>query len=312
MKNQFFKAIKNIFSKKLSELGKIENVIWQTTAGLNTEFELQYIKDYLLKDIEYNAVFDYSKYLTILNNSLIVFSNDSPQIPNEFRQYLKKYDNLGYNYWLLHLSNEKRAHKHNFNYYKNANHVFRAYYDPRILLKNLTTIPIGFKSGFLNTENCLPSVFERTYVWTFIGQLKSDRQQMYNALVSITPQYTTVTNQWNAPEHSVNQIIEVYKKTIFIPCPMGSSNPDSFRINEALEWGCIPIVKKFNNEDYFKYVYGKHPFIIVDSWPEANAIIKNMLTDMPKLEAFRQQIWAWYKNYKQTLQSRIKTILLAG
>lgn len=300
------------FSKKNAVPHKIENVIWQTTAGLYTEFELQYIQCYLLKDIEYNAFFDYNACSAILDNSLIVFSNDSPKLTPELEEYFKKFDKLNYNYSLLHLSNERLSYKHDFKYYKRAKHVLRGYYDPRIKLKNVLTIPIGFKSGLLNTENITPTIFEREYRWAFIGQLKKDRKEMHDALISSQPNYVYLTSKWDAPEQlTVEKIIEIYKKTIFIPCPMGFCNPDTFRLNEALEWGCIPIVKKFNSTDYFVNVYGKHPFIVVDKWADATTIIENMCRDTEALENYRQSIIKWYAAFKFELQNKIK-IIFAG
>ena len=43
-----------------------------------------------------------------------------------------------------------------------------------------------------------------------------------------------------------------YLKTHFSLCPFGFLNPDSFRILETLENGCIPVVKKFVFIDYYK------------------------------------------------------------
>ena len=188
--------------------------------------------------------------------------------------------------------------------------MFRGYYDSKILLNNVTTIPIGFKSGFLNKNNFVSTIFDKEHIWAFIGQLKNDRQQMYNVLNSINPNFTYLTHTWNCPTSlSVEQIIEIYKKTIFIPCPIGWINPDSFRINEALEWGCIPIVKKYNNKDYFKNVYGNHPFILVDDWDVAYNIIIELCQNFEKLEQYRLEIAEWYSIFKLELQNKIKSII---
>ena len=81
--------------------------------------------------------------------------------------------------------------------------------------------------------------------------------------------------------------ILVYKETTFAPCPFGFVNPDSFRIMEVLEFGCIPIVKKFNNVDYYKYVFGDHPFIVVKDWKEAPGIMSNLILERPFLKTTR-------------------------
>jgi hypothetical protein len=284
----------------------INNIIWQTTKGDYTEFELEYLREFLFKDITYNAIFDENKCETILDNSLIVYSCDEPELYDNLKQYLRKYDELGYTYYLLHLSNERL--NHNYEYYVRAKHVFRGYYDERIKLDNVTTIPIGFKSGFLNKSQSTRTVFEKEYVWTFIGQLKNDREVMYNTLVSVEPNFVHLTSTWNCPTSlSVKDIIALYEKTIFIPCPHGwvNSLPESFRILEALEWGCLPILKRYNNLDYYENIFGKHPFIIVNDWAEAYNRIIELCSDFDKLEQYRNQVCDFYNNYKRTLREEI-------
>lgn len=282
----------------------IENIIWQTTKGDYTQFELQYIRDYLFKDIEYTAIFDENKCETFLDNSLIVYSSDEPELQHNIKDYLKKYDEFGYTYYLLHLSNERL--NHNFDYYKNAKHVFRGYYDSRITLENVTTIPIGFKSGFMNNTGHTKTIFEKEYVWTFIGQIKNDRKNMYDSLSPLEPKFIHLTQTWNCPTSlSVSDIISLYEKTIFIPCPAGWVNPDSFRINEAIEWGCIPIVKTYTGNDYFKNVYGNHPFLLVNDWDEAYNKILEFCSNFDKLEEYRLEIQNFYKKYKADLRNSI-------
>lgn len=67
----------------------IENIIWQTTKGDYTKFELQYIQEYLFKDIQYNAIFDDNNCKTILDNSLIIYSCDEPELYQNLKEYFK-------------------------------------------------------------------------------------------------------------------------------------------------------------------------------------------------------------------------------
>lgn len=288
----------------------MKNVIWQTEDGVQTDFEMEYIRDVLLSGMEYDSIYDGGRCEVILDDSLIVYSCDMVDISDRFREYLLKFDERGYRYYLLHLSNENL--NHNFGYYERAVHVFRAYYDSRIKLSNVSIIPIGFKSLFLNrSRGEVYSVYDSRYKWAFIGQLKSDRREMCEALSVITPHFEYLTKNWNCSDGmSVEQIIEIYRRTIFVPCPMGWVNGDSFRINEALEWGCIPIVKRYNGEDYFKNVYGDHPFILVNEWNDACDIVNNLCLDMVKLEQIRKETYDWYDRFKLKLQQNIRRIVL--
>jgi hypothetical protein len=289
----------------------IKNIIWQTTAGDYTNFELQYLQEYLFKHIEYTPIFDQNRCEVFLDNSLIVYSSDEPELQQNLKNYLRKYDELGYTYYLLHLSNERL--NHNFEYYKRAKHVFRGYYDPRIELNNVSTIPIGFKSGFLNTTGETTTVYDKEYIWTFIGQIamKRGREEMYNVLKQIEPNYTHVTHTWNCQTAlTVNHSIEIYKKSIFTPVPPGWVNPDSFRINEVLEWGCIPVFVLHNGQDYFKNVYGEHPFLSADTWDDVYTKIIELCNDFDELEKYRLEIQNFYCIFKSNLQNKIKDILI--
>ena len=66
-------------------------------------------------------------------------------------------------------------------------------------------------------------------------------------------------------------ICKIYSNTKFAPCPFGYVNPDTFRIMESLESGCIPIVLKFRSLDYYQNIFGDHPFILVNDWTEAKS-----------------------------------------
>lgn len=287
------------------------NVIWQTPPGDVTTFELEYIQKVLLSKIEYTPFFDNEAFRAVLDNSLIIYSNDTPDISEPFKAYLKEFDNRGYSYYLLHLSNEKL--NHNYDYYKKANHVFRGYYDKSITLPNVTFIPIGFKSGFLNTAPYNP-MDNAGFIWSFIGQIKSERQVMYNSLKSVNPNFTHLTNYWNCPTAlSVEEVIEIYKKTTFIPCPNGWSGVDGggFRILEALECGCIPIVKYNNNADLYNTIYGEHPFIVTESWETTPKIIMDLINNPDALREKLSSVQEWYADFKIKLADKFFVLITA-
>jgi hypothetical protein len=53
------------------------NLIWQTKDGDETQFEYQYITEYVFKDIQYNKYFDNKSYSTVLDNSVIIYSSNT-------------------------------------------------------------------------------------------------------------------------------------------------------------------------------------------------------------------------------------------
>lgn len=279
------------------------NLIWQTKEGEPTEFEYEYITEILFKKLDFITQFDYGSFKTVKDNSVIIYSEPGNNASPELIHYLNKFVRKKYRFYLLHLSNE--GLNHNCWYYAKANYVFRNYYDPKIKLNNIQYIPLGFKSGYLNKENKIDDCHQRKIDIAFIGQPKSDRFEMINEIEKLDSYYLHKTHSWNcATAMSQSESIEIYNKTKYAPCPMGQIHPDSFRVCEALEWGCIPIVKKAEGKDYFTSIFGNHPFKVLDEWSTITAIV----ADKDYCQN-NQLVHNWYLNFKENLQLRIQQII---
>ena len=279
------------------------NLIWQTFNGDQTNFEFEYTTEVLFKNIEHNKIFDDGQLSTVLDNSVIIYSNNSNNISDDFNNYLNKFVELGYTFYLLHFSNENLGH--NCDYYSKANHVFRNYYDSNIITQNITFIPVGVNTGFINkNENSLDT---KEYEFVFIGQPKSDRQELLSVMESMENVFIHKTNSWNCSTSlTQDECISIYRKTKFVPCPMGWVHPDSFRIMECLESGSIPILKNYNNLEYFTKVWGDSPLPVVNSWDEITNYYKMNEEDFLKLKTL---VFNWYKEFKIQLTLKVKNNL---
>jgi hypothetical protein len=102
---------------------------------------------------------------------------------------------------------------------------------------------------------------------------------------------------------------DIYKQSVFIPCPFGNINPDSFRIMESLEYGCIPVCIKFKGIDYYKYVYGDHPFIIGNTWQECLESMNHYLNNSELLLKKQLEIRNWYSRFIHNLSDDIASIV---
>lgn len=285
------------------------NLIWQTTEGDETSFELEYITNVLFELFEQTKIFDNGRLETVIDNSVIIYSNNKNNCDDKFIEYLNKFTQSGYDFYLLHLSNESL--NHNFNYYTLANHCFRNYYDKNIKLNNCTFIPLGFKSNFLNREKSYENIKEKIYDFAFIGQIKSDREILVNILETLDNVFIHKTTRWNC--HTALSELDcsnIYSQTKFIPCPMGYEHPDSFRIMEALESGSIPIIMNYNNFDYFDNVWDSNsPIPRINNWDE---IIN--YKNMTKIEynTLYHKVFDWYRSYKVTLQNKLLNTILTN
>ena len=284
------------------------NLIWQTPKGDYTTFEFEYITEILFKNFNQNKIFDNGTYETVIDNYVIIYSKDNEDrtpIPNEFINYLDKFIEKKYNFYLLHLSNEHKGH--DCWYYDKANYVFRNYYFDDIKNNNVKYIPLGFKSGFLNKDKS--NELLKKINFSFIGMpYKQDRMEMVN-IIKNNKSFLHLTSRWNCPTAlTPKEISDIYKMTKFVPCPMGNVHVDSFRITECLESGSIPVVKLYNENDYFEKIYPNHPFPKIKTWNELNILIKEY-DDDNKYKELYETVISYYENFKQNLNSTIIEII---
>ena len=91
---------------------------------------------------------------------------------------------------------------------------------------------------------------------------------------------------------------EILSLTTFIPCPNGFVHPETYRLYEALQCDCIPIV-----EDSYKYydrLFPGNPFIKIEKWLDAKLILENW--DEKKILDKKKECSDWWKSYKESIQ----------
>ena len=137
----------------------------------------------------------------------------------------------------------------------------------------------------------------------FIGQLKSDRQELYDVVRKYNS-FLHTTNSWNCTTSlSVDEVSAIYQLTKFVPCPMGWIHPDSFRICECLENGSVPVVKRYEGKDYFENIFKYHPFPVVDDWSEIELLISNY-SDF-EYQELRKKCIFYYLSQKEIISNYI-------
>ena len=95
---------------------------------------------------------------------------------------------------------------------------------------------------------------------------------------------------------------EVLSSTEFLPCPNGFVHPETYRLYEALECECIPIVE--NDYNYYDRLFPKNPFIKIDMWSQAKVIMKEMQEEAIKKK--REECKVWWEEYKNKIQNFVK------
>ena len=283
-------------------MAKEINLIWLT--GDKT-WERDWICELLSKtDVSIREILDWN-YETVLDHSLIVMS-----FPNrdKYKDYYQAFRDKNYKFAIIHLSDE--GYEHPCDFYEGAQFVLRNYWHAKFSSqKNIHFFPLGYKSEFWkNYPSCkaiLP-VNERRYSWCFAGQIKkTTREAMYAAMQKIPSNYVYEIPHFGAPSMlSAEDYRDVLQQSIFAPCPKGFSNLDTFRLSEALECGCIPIVEKLPF-DYFREFFGDYPFLAIEQWESAPRIISIFLEHPQYLEDLQRRCYAWWMDYKDNLKTKI-------
>jgi hypothetical protein len=134
---------------------------------------------------------------------------------------------------------------------------------------NYTSNTIIFPLGYTNKCKTLTSI--KKYDWSFIGTIKSDREEMIN-IFSQLPNHYIHTNL------SKEKMCEIYSQSYFVPCGRGNSSLDCFRLYEASMNGAIPVVVGSKQEINCTFKYENNPpWIFAETWEDAVQKCKFML-----------------------------------
>ena len=199
--------------------------------------------------------------------------------------------------FLIHLGDETGLHNPS-EIYRNCNYVWRSFCSNRYFDNNkVSCLPLGYKSGIVLNEK----IKKREYKWSFIGTPhKSSRHDLLFQLSDIKPSYSFSTKKFNNDILGAKDMNNVLSSTEFLPCPNGFVHPETYRVYEALESGCIPIVE--NAFKYYDRLLPNNPFLKIDMWSGAKNIIQNWKQEQIKKQ---EECKMWWIKHKEKLQKTI-------
>ena len=205
-------------------------------------------------------------------------------------------------------------------WYPLATLVLRQYWClPQSKASNVITIPCGIKQGWNYTHDMRASN-ERSCPWSFYGSfdggVRSDaRLNMKREMDKVPKGCSLDPNDWDAEQPTGASYTTKMCNTIIAPCPRGFGY-ETFRFNEALECGSIPIVDD-GGLLFHNYMPGIREHVITtntdwthttDGVPLAQHI-NRLLRDPITLERKRMATMAWYHRYRRRLLHRIQDVI---
>ena len=96
---------------------------------------------------------------------------------------------------------------------------------------------------------------------------------------------------------------QILSSTHFIPCPNGFVHPETYRLYEALECECIPVVE--DTYSYYDRLFPNNPFIKVNKWQDAKECISSW--DIKKIKKKQEECIKWWSKLKLNIQNSIQT-----
>ena len=208
------------------------------------------------------------------NDDILIIIDSSVERKSEL---YKKFRLICSKIFLIHLGDEA-GRKDLSPIYDNCDFVWRAFCSNKYFNnEKVACLPIGYKSGVKLKTNGNG----RKYKWTFIGNTHtSSRHDLLFQLSNIEPAFCHKVKQFNEKIIETEEYSEILSSTIFLPCPNGTVHPETYRLYEALECECIPIVE--NSYKYFDRAYPKNPFLKIDKWLDAKKLINSWNSDQIK------------------------------
>ena len=158
---------------------------------------------------------------------------------------------------------------------------------------------------------------DKTQDWYFCGQKTHERREQCVAELEFFidsgqfPNGKLVsTDHFGATDVDYKTYMSELSKTKIAPCPSGPESPDSFRLYEALEAGCLPIVDAFSTNNrspgFWNYMFrGSVPFPIVDYWDTLNK--DNLMSELLKgYPENANRCFAWWQLKKREIRFKLE------
>ena len=250
----------------------------------------------ILKKIKYTVI---DKAEDLRKEDTLIIIDSSVEEKNELYLKLKEWCSK---IFLFHLGDETGIYNCT-TIYNNCDYIWRAFCLSRYFEDDkVKCIPIGYKTGVSKKQTNI-----RKYRWAFTGTPhKSSRHDLLFQFSDIKPFYCHKTKKFDEKIISVDDMSEVLSSTEFIPCPNGFFHPETYRLYEALECECIPIVE--DAYGYYDRLFPKNPFIKINKWLDAKSIIGSWDEDL--IIKKREECKIWWSSTKNNIQDFIKNKII--
>lgn len=135
----------------------------------------------------------------------------------------------------------------------------------------------------------------------FAGQINHERREQCADHVEKVPNGKVVRTKGFTQGLPHQEYYQLMSEAKFVPCPAGNHMPDTFRIYEALEAGCIPIADskpsgKYPGNFWYNLFGSEPPFPVIEEWESVQDVINDW---MPRWKQKANEIQSWWAKQKR-------------
>ena len=280
--------------------------------SLNAALETWFIQNDLFAGAPYSLGLNPA----ILGDSAIVYL-ELNEINVDLIRHIKL---LGKKTILYHMGGE-RLDK-DISAYAECDLVIRNYYFSEIIgsveaEKKVLWAPNGFRTGVgPRNKAVLKEASQRQCLSAFLGWInnsdsyKNERASFAGPAAACGENLYVMPSSGFAGGYNVGLYSAIMEDSIFAPCPSGN-NPETIRLYDALELGCIPISLSHEfllSQDALGMI-GPIPFPILGSWAELPQFLETMkanaISSPAEILHLQQRCINWWSDFKGAIQKKI-------
>ena len=201
---------------------------------------------------------------------------------------------------VIHISDEFGTDDLSFYSFSMCTAVLRNYLREEVQsMKHVLTIPLGYHQQPTQKHKTFE---ERDLVWSFHGTDWFDRSIQLREFVSFTPYSCHLQPHWNHPTATKEKLyLSLLGNSKFCPVLKGQ-NPETFRLYEALEAGCLPVTT-ITDTVYVAWIEKHLGLSSLYDWTHPSIALSSTITEETRLEVGRR-----WNTWKQSIKTACATL----
>jgi hypothetical protein len=280
-------------------------------------FETDWLND-MFADIQHEHIIaaDIDDIQENLTAPIFIFNASIP-----YEKFLCEFDEERVPFGVIHLSDETLGNTCDYLELSSCVFAIRNYHHPLYSLHpKVLTIGLGYKSGY---KSITPQKRSKDpwFHWCFVGAVHHvSRRESILAFQNVKPGFISLSS---GGFNSKNLTLEQYKNVMVISkfalCPLGQGNLDTFRLYEAMEAGCVPIVLASTSQQpyvpsYWHFLFGlpasfEIPFIIGTDWNECVQKVETLLQNPYMYYELQTKMIRFWEGIKTHWRNRINNLV---